>query len=184
MGDLRSGLFGDPAQAEGLKAVSTQWSVIAECVSTSRRSTYDHSSPARDDGGKILCKSRLLFAMESTEHNDPRSLPVVADISREIVGIHASHYGRGPTKAKTIWREDIIVCVLQDIFTKSEQVLIDAGKFEQVRANRQIFQDAVEPLLRQVVEQATGSTVRSFLSQVSVDGTASEVFLLDRSVEP
>ena len=108
---------------------------------------------------------------------------MVADISREIVRVHANHYGRGPTKAKTIWRDEIVVCVLQDIFTKSEQVLIDAGKFEQVRANRQIFQDAVAPLLCQVVEQATGATVRSFLSQVSADGAAAEVFLLERSPE-
>jgi uncharacterized protein YbcI len=119
--------------------------------------------------------------MEATEHNDARSLPVVADISREIVRVHSSHYGRGPTKAKTIWRDEVVVCVLQDIFTRSEQVLIDAGKFEQVRSNRLIFQDAVEPLLREVVERATGIKVRSFLSQVSVDGTASEVFVLERS---
>lgn len=108
-------------------------------------------------------------------------MPVVADISREIVRVHADHYGRGPTKAKTIWREDVVVCVLQDIFTRSEQVLVDAGKFEQVRANRQIFQDAVEPLMRQLVEQATGVGVRSFLSQVSPDGVSCEIFLLERS---
>jgi uncharacterized protein YbcI len=119
--------------------------------------------------------------MDLTDQSQTRTLPVVADISREIVQIHATHYGRGPTKAKTIWREDLVVVVLQDIFTKSEQVLVDAGKFEQVRANRLIFQDAVEPLMRQIVEQATGATVRSFLSQVSPDGVSSEVFLLDRS---
>ena len=119
--------------------------------------------------------------MHSPEHPEARSLPVVADISREIVGIHAHHFGRGPTKAKTVWRDDVVVCVLQEIFTKSEQVLVDAGKFEQVRSNRQVFQEAVEPLLRQVVEQATGTGVRTFLSQVSPDGTACEVFLLERA---
>ena len=118
--------------------------------------------------------------MQSPDHPEARSLPVVADISREIVGIHAHHFGRGPTKAKTVWRDDVVVCVLQEIFTRSEQVLVDAGKFEQVRSNRQVFQEAVEPLLRQVIEQATGARVRTFLSQVSVDGTACEVFLLER----
>lgn len=122
--------------------------------------------------------------MPEQEHTDTRALPVVAEISREIVRIHAEHYGRGPTKAKTIWRDEIVVCVLQDIFTKSEEVLIDAGKFDQVRANRQIFQDAVEPLLREVVERATGTAVCSFLSQVSADGASSEVFLLARSPAP
>jgi uncharacterized protein YbcI len=119
--------------------------------------------------------------METREQPEVRSLPVVADISREIVGIHVNHFGRGPTKAKTVWRDDVVVCVLQEIFTRSEQVLIDAGRFEQVRANRQVFQEAVEPLMRQVIEQATGTPVRAFLSQVSAEGTAVEVFLLDRS---
>ncbi|MBS1861139.1 MAG: DUF2294 family protein [Actinobacteria bacterium] len=111
-------------------------------------------------------------------------MPVVADISREIVRVYAHHFGRGPTKAKTVWREDLVVCVLEDIFTRSEQVLVDSGNFDQVRSNRQAFQDAVQPLLRQIVEQATGEVVRSFLSQVNGDGVATEVFLLDRSTDP
>lgn len=119
--------------------------------------------------------------METPQDSQARPLPVVADISREIVGVHAHHYGRGPTKAKTAWREDLVVCVLEDIFTRSEQVLAESGNFEQVRSNRQASQDAVEPLLRQIVEKATGEAVRSFLSQVNEDGVAIEVFLLDRS---
>jgi uncharacterized protein YbcI len=118
--------------------------------------------------------------MHSPEQSEARSLPLVADISREIVGIHAKHFGRGPTRAKTVWRDEIVVCVLEDIFTRSEQVLVDAGNFDQVRANRLVLQEAVEPLLRRVVEEATGARVKSFLSQVSAEGTAAEVFLLER----
>lgn len=119
--------------------------------------------------------------MQTPENQHARSRPIVADISREIVGIHAGHFGRGPTKAKTVWRDDVVVCILEEIFTRSEQVLVDAGRFEQVRSNRQAFQEAIEPLLRQVVEQATGCRVRAFLNQVSADGIACEVFLLERS---
>lgn len=108
-------------------------------------------------------------------------MPVIADISREIVGVHAQHYGRGPTRAKTVWREDLVVCILEDVFTRSEQVLVESGKFDQVRSNRQAFQEAVEPLLRRIVEQATEASVRSCLSQVNQDGVATEVFLLERS---
>jgi uncharacterized protein YbcI len=106
-------------------------------------------------------------------------VPVVARISREIVQIYARFYGRGPTKAKTIWREGIVVCILDDIFTKAEILLVDGGRFQHVRLNRQAFQDEVEPLFRAVVEAATGHQVRSFLSQVSIDGVASEVFTLE-----
>lgn len=95
-----------------------------------------------------------------------------------MVRIHAQYYGRGPTKARAIWRHDIVAVILEEIFTKAEEVLVEAGRFEQVRSHRQAFQDQVEPLFRNVVEQATGRTVYAFLSQVSEEGVASEVFVL------
>ena len=103
---------------------------------------------------------------------------LLAQISRDMVGIYARFYGRGPTKAKTVWREEIVICVLQDVFTKAEQVLASGGHFGDVRAARVAFQDEVEPLFRAIVEAATECQVRSFLSQVSVDGVAAEVFVL------
>jgi hypothetical protein len=40
------------------------------------------------------------------------------------------------------------------------------------------FQDQVEPLMRQAVESATGRAVKAFMSQVSRDDVAAEVFIL------
>lgn len=114
-----------------------------------------------------------------TQLNDETAGSVVAAIAREVVRVHARYYGRGPTKAKAVWRHDVVVVILEEIFTRSEEVLVDAGRFEQVRSHRQAFQDQVEPLLRNVVEQAAGHPVRAFLSQVSAEGIASEVFVLD-----
>jgi len=113
-----------------------------------------------------------------------RGVPLVAAISREIVKVHSRYYGRGPTKAKTIWRDEIIVCVLEDIFTKAEQLLVDAGRFEDVRSHRIAFQDEVEPLFRASIEAITSRPVKSFLSQISKDGVASEVFVLGHATEP
>jgi uncharacterized protein YbcI len=103
---------------------------------------------------------------------------IVAAISREIVQVHARYYGRGPTKAKTIWRDEIVACVMEDIFTKSEQLLVQNGRFEDVRSHRTAFQDQVEPLFRQAIEAATGRKVNSFLSQIAEDGAACELFIL------
>jgi len=103
---------------------------------------------------------------------------IVADVSREIVRIHSRFYGRGPTKARTVIHNDVAVVVLEEIFTKAEQVLVQANQFQQVRAQRQAFQDAIEPLFRQVVEEVTGRKVRAFLSQVTEEGIAAEVFVL------
>jgi uncharacterized protein YbcI len=103
---------------------------------------------------------------------------VVAAISRQIVGIYADYYGRGPTKAKTIWRDDVVVCILEDVFTRAEQLLVDGGRFDQVRLNRQAFQDQIEPLFHEVVEEVTGRRVEACVSQVNRTGVAAEVFTL------
>jgi uncharacterized protein YbcI len=110
--------------------------------------------------------------------DDHESGAVVSQISREIVRIHAQFYGRGPTRSKTIYREGIVACILGNIFTKAEATLLGAGRFEQIRASRQAFQDTVEPLLRQVVEVATGRPTIAFFSQVSAENYAAEVFVL------
>jgi uncharacterized protein YbcI len=101
-----------------------------------------------------------------------------AEISREIVRIHAHYYGRGPTKAKTYLNDEVALCVLGEIYTRSEAILVEAGRFEEVRANRTAFQDAVEPIMREAVERITGRSVESFLSQISHDGRACEIFIL------
>lgn len=75
------------------------------------------------------------------------------------------------------------VTVLEEIFTRAEEVLVNAGHFVQVRAQRQAFQDEIEPLFRQVVEEATGRSVRAFLSQVTEEGIAAEVFVLEPEPE-
>ena len=105
-------------------------------------------------------------------------VPVVARISRDIARIHAHLYDRGPTKAKTIWRDEIVVCVLEDVFTRAERMLIDRGRFALVRANRVAFYDQAEPLLRRAVEMATGHYVDSYLGQVCEQGVAAMVFVL------
>ncbi len=81
---------------------------------------------------------------------------------RELVQIHANFYGRGPNRAKTIWQRDVVACILEDIFTNTEALLIARGHFGEVRSSRIVFQDDVEPLFRAVVEDATGRKVKSF----------------------
>jgi uncharacterized protein YbcI len=109
---------------------------------------------------------------------------VDAEISREIVRVHAHYYGRGPTRAKTWINAEVVLTILGEIFTPSEQMLVQAGRFEEVRANRMAFQDTVEPIMREAVERITGRPVRAFLSQISPDGAASEVFLLVEEAVP
>jgi uncharacterized protein YbcI len=110
---------------------------------------------------------------------------VAAEISREIVKLHANLYGRGPTKAKTFVGDDYILCLLEDVFTRGERTLVQAGKTEQVWSMRHAFQDAVEEDFRRIVTDASGRTVRAFLSMVHVEPEVSaELFLLEPIGDP
>src|SRR3954469_15847317 len=91
---------------------------------------------------------------------------LAAAISNAIVGIHSKHYGKGPTKAKTYLIDDMVVCVMQDVFTTVEHTLIEVGKGELVREVRTTFQYELRDEFIGAVQECTGRSVRSFMSQI------------------
>lgn len=110
---------------------------------------------------------------------------VASEISRAIVKLHAEHYGRGPTKAKTYINRDFALCVLEEVFTPGERTLIDHGKPEQVSDTRAAFQDAIDHKFVAAVEAITGRKVRAFISQVHTsENLAAELFLFEPDGEP
>jgi hypothetical protein len=48
----------------------------------------------------------------------PRGGSLLAQISNAMVRIHKEHWGKGPTKARTIYAEDVVLTRLEQIFTK------------------------------------------------------------------
>jgi uncharacterized protein YbcI len=108
---------------------------------------------------------------------------LAAAISNAIVGIHSKHYGKGPTKAKTYLIDDMVVCVMQDVFTTVERTLIEVGKGELVREVRTTFQYCLRDEFIEVVHDITGRRPRGFLSQIDCDSDmAIEFFLLEDGV--
>jgi uncharacterized protein YbcI len=101
-------------------------------------------------------------------------------ISQAIVRIHAEHYGKGATQAKTYVWENLVVTVLRDVLTVAERTLIDVGRAEIVRDVRTTFQSSLEPAFRAAVERLTGRRVHSFMSQIDpIRGLSVEVFVFE-----
>jgi uncharacterized protein YbcI len=101
-------------------------------------------------------------------------------ISNAVVRLYSEYYGRGPTRAKTYWQDDLIVCILADTFTTVERTLIDVGRTDQVQQTRLVFQQAMEERFKRAIEEITGRHVAAFLSQTSVEpDVAVEVFVLE-----
>jgi uncharacterized protein YbcI len=102
-----------------------------------------------------------------------------AMISTEIVRLQAEYYGKGPTKAKTYIVDDLVVCVLEESFTRAEKTLVDRGEREAIQQIRRRFQQQMAEEFIGVVEQATGRKVRTFLSETNLEHDVSvETFLL------
>jgi uncharacterized protein YbcI len=105
---------------------------------------------------------------------------VLAEISTGLVQLHSRYYGRGPTKAKTHWVNDTIVCILRGGFTTVERTLLETGEAESVYQMRRSFQGAMETEFRRIVEDATDRHVIAYMSSINVDPElAVEIFVLE-----
>ncbi len=89
-------------------------------------------------------------------------------ISRRVVGLLKEYVGRGPTSARTMISDDLIVIVLGDTLTRGEKVLAGEDEVGLVREMRRTFQRTMEQQLHAVVEEETGRTVRSLFGDHSV----------------
>jgi len=111
---------------------------------------------------------------------EPKALGEIrATISREIVRLQAEYYGKGPTKAKTYVFDDLVVVVLEETFTRAEKTLVQRGEADAIQHIRRRFQQQMAEEFTSVVEQATGRSVRAFLSETNIEQDVSvETFLL------
>ena len=114
-----------------------------------------------------------------SEKRQPTVGEMRAEISREMVRLHAEYYGKGPTKAKTYIVDDLVAVVLEETFTRAERTLVDRGEKEAIQQIRRRFQQQMADEFTSVVEQATGRKVRTFLSETNLENDISvELFLL------
>lgn len=107
------------------------------------------------------------------------SRPALTQISNTAVALHREHFGRGPGAAKTHVADNLVVCILTDVFTPVERTLIEAGQEERVRETRAAHRAATEDVYKQRMETVLGRKVEAHLSSVHVDpDVAVDIFVL------
>lgn len=100
-------------------------------------------------------------------------------ISNAIVGIVHEYTGRGPTRARTSIRDDVVVVVLQETLLKAERSLIEDDKEELVVTMRRSFQQTMRVDMSAAVSELTGREVIAFMSDSHLEPDYSvEVFVL------
>lgn len=75
-----------------------------------------------------------------TEPERPPGSSLYVTISNAIVGLMREYTGRGPMKARTTLRDNLVVVLLEQTLTKGEQVLVAKGRGENVLTLRHEYQ--------------------------------------------
>jgi uncharacterized protein YbcI len=85
-------------------------------------------------------------------------------ISGGLVALLKEFYGHGPTRTKSCYADDLVVCVLRGGFSPVEQTLLEGGRGAAVIDQRMEFQDMMRKRFEDVIERATGRRVIGFMS--------------------
>jgi uncharacterized protein YbcI len=89
---------------------------------------------------------------------------VLTAISDGMVALLKEFYGHGPSRAKSYYDDDLVVCVLRGGFSRVEQTLLEGGRGPAVIHQRMEFQEVMRDRFTGVIELATGRRVIGFMS--------------------
>ena len=85
-------------------------------------------------------------------------------VSDGMVALLKEFYGRGPSRAKSYYEDDLVVCLLRGGFTRVERTLLEGGRGSSVIQQRMEFQELMRERFEAVIEGATGRKVIGFMS--------------------
>ena len=115
-----------------------------------------------------------MTATTKQEHGD-----ILTAISDGLVALLKEYYGHGPTRVKSYFEDDLVVCILRGGYSRVEQTLLDGGRGTAVIEQRMQFQDLMREQFEAVVESATDREVVGFMSGNQQDpDMMCEVFIL------
>ena len=114
----------------------------------------------------VFDSGKIGFAVRSpdTQTDSPVPGDVLTAISDGMVALLKEYYGRGPTRAKSYYQDDLVACVLRGGFSKVEQTLLRGGRGSAVIHQRMEFQELMRERFVKVIEDATGRRVIGFMS--------------------
>ena len=103
--------------------------------------------------------------MPDHQQHAPLGDDVLEALTDAMVAIHERYHGRRPMTARTrMMGDDLLACLLGEVYTDVEKTMIEMQRVAQVQETRSAFQEAMEPRFVKVVERLTGRRVRKFMS--------------------
>ena len=106
-------------------------------------------------------------------------------ISNAIVGIYKRHHGKGPTKARSYYLDDLVICTLSGGMTRAEQTLAMNGHADTVCRQRQVLHAATRDEFVNAIEQLVGRRVLASMSTTNANLDISvDIFILEPEPVP
>ena len=102
-------------------------------------------------------------------------------VTEALVVLHERYHGRRPGSARTsLMADDMLVCMLGDVYTNVEQTMIEMQRKALVHETRSEFQRVMERRFIDAVERVTERRVEKFISTHHVGPDLElEIFLLE-----
>lgn len=114
------------------------------------------------------------------ESDDADNGSLRQQISNAVVALYKEHAGAGPTRCRTYVQDELVVVVLGGGFTASEQTMFEDGKWYAVRQARQHWQDSMQVMFVETIEELTKHKVKAFMSASHQEPDISvEIFVLE-----
>ena len=86
-------------------------------------------------------------------------------VTDELVALHKRYHGREPATARAqMMGDDLLACILGDVYTDIEKTMIEIERTAAVHETRTAFQEAMKHRFAEVVERLSGRSVLGFIS--------------------
>jgi uncharacterized protein YbcI len=116
----------------------------------------------------------------ATQRADGARGHLLVAITNSMVALYKRYYGKGPTKARTYYVDNLVVCTLKDGLTRVEETLARSGRGVAVSQQRRELQEAIRDEFVGAIEQLVGRRVVAFMSDTHTNPDVSvEIFMLE-----
>jgi len=101
-------------------------------------------------------------------------------ISAAMVSLYSRYYGHDRTTGTTYMNDNVVVCILEDILSTTEDSQIAVGDGSDVIDGRIAFQEGMQDEFTAEIERLTQRSVTAFMSaNQTTPGVACELFFLE-----
>lgn len=114
------------------------------------------------------------------ENPSPTRGQLERTLSQRIQALYRNQLGHQPSQVTCQIFDQKIAIVLEDALTQPEQVLVESGREELAEQVRSDLDAAIEPQLKQAIEEVVGVSVLELLTDAKLDtGRSGIIAILD-----